>query len=153
MYAKIENNLVVEYPYGLGQLRRDNPNTSFVLPITNETYAGYGVFPVAETEQPIIDHTKSISLGELSLVNGVWQQTWIVADKTAEEISEHTDMVATNVRRQRDELLASCDWMAIKAFESGSAVSADWATYRQALRDVTAQAGFPHEITWPTKPE
>jgi hypothetical protein len=50
---------------------------------------------------------------------------------------------ATAVRAQRDKLLQACDWMAIKAFEAGSAVSAEWATYRQALRDVSAQAGFP----------
>ena len=43
--------------------------------------------------------------------------------------------------------------MAIKAFEGGTTVSADWATYRQALRDVTAQTGFPNDITWPEKPE
>jgi cation transporter-like permease len=38
------------------------------------------------------------------------------------------------------------------AFETGSSVSAAWATYRQALRDVPAQAGFPWTITYPDKP-
>jgi hypothetical protein len=28
-----------------------------------------------------------------------------------------------------------------------------WATYRQALRDVPSQAGFPWEVQWPTQPE
>ena len=32
-------------------------------------------------------------------------------------------------------------------------MSSDWATYRQALRDVPSQSGFPHDITWPEKPE
>jgi hypothetical protein len=32
------------------------------------------------------------------------------------------------------------------------AKKAEWATYRQALRDVTAQSGFPYEINWPVKP-
>jgi hypothetical protein len=60
---------------------------------------------------------------------------------------------ATAVRATRDKLIASCDWMAIKAFEGGTTVSTEWATYRQALRDVTAQEGFPNDITWPTQPE
>jgi len=29
----------------------------------------------------------------------------------------------------------------------------EWATYRQALRDITAQEGFPYEVVWPPKPE
>lgn len=33
-----------------------------------------------------------------------------------------------------------------------SALSGDWATYRQALRDVPAQKGFPYDVVWPTKP-
>lgn len=73
------------------------------------------------------------------------QEAAYTANKDAE--------AATAVRTERDKLLASCDWMAIKAFEAGSTLSVEWATYRQALRDVTAQEGFPNEITWPTKPE
>ena len=60
---------------------------------------------------------------------------------------------ATAARAERDKLIASCDWMAIKAFEGNTTVSTEWATYRQALRDVSAQAGFPNDITWPEKPE
>jgi hypothetical protein len=50
---------------------------------------------------------------------------------------------------ERDSLLAATDWMAL----SDVTLTADWAAYRQALRDVTAQAGFPHNVTWPSKPE
>ena len=59
---------------------------------------------------------------------------------------------AKSVRTSRDTLLTECDWVAIRAFETGSSVSAEWATYRQALRDVPAQAGFPWTITYPDKP-
>ena len=54
---------------------------------------------------------------------------------------------ATQVRAQRDKLLASSDTMAL-----ADRITADWTTYRQALRDVPQQAGFPNSITWPTKP-
>jgi len=54
---------------------------------------------------------------------------------------------ATQVRAQRDELLEASDSMAL-----ADRITADWTTYRQALRDVPQQADFP-DVTWPTKPE
>lgn len=57
---------------------------------------------------------------------------------------------AKSVRDERTKLLAETDWTQLTdAPVNGTA----WATYRQALRDVTAQATFPWDITWPTQPE
>ena len=56
---------------------------------------------------------------------------------------------ATNVRNQRTEKLNDCDWTQIA---DSTADKTAWATYRQALRDVPLQTGFPWEITWPTQP-
>ena len=55
---------------------------------------------------------------------------------------------AKKERDKRNRLLADTDWRA----GADLTLSAEWVTYRQALRDVTAQAGFPNTITWPTKP-
>ena len=55
---------------------------------------------------------------------------------------------AAQVREKRDALLAACDWMA----SSDVTMSDAWRTYRAALRDVPAQAGFPNSITWPSEP-
>lgn len=60
--------------------------------------------------------------------------------------------IATTVRDQRDKLLSECDWIVIKAKETSTNVPAAWKTYRQALRDISSQEGFPNTITWPTKP-
>ena len=54
---------------------------------------------------------------------------------------------ATKVRAERDALLAASDSMAL-----ADRITADWTTYRQALRDVPAQAGFPTSVTWPVEP-
>jgi len=59
---------------------------------------------------------------------------------------------AKSVRTTRDTKLAECDWRVIKAAETATTLDAAWATYRQALRDVTAQPGFPWTITWPDAP-
>lgn len=55
------------------------------------------------------------------------------------------------VRAQRDALLTACDWVSARAFDLGVAVPTAWATYRQALRDITEQSD-PFDIEWPTPP-
>jgi hypothetical protein len=52
-------------------------------------------------------------------------------------------------RSHRNILIAETDWWAT----SDRTMSAEQTAYRQALRDITSQAGFPTDITWPTKPE
>ena len=59
---------------------------------------------------------------------------------------------AKSVRASRDSKLAECDWRVIKAAETATTLDSAWATYRQALRDVTGQSGFPWTITWPDAP-
>ena len=54
---------------------------------------------------------------------------------------------AIQVRTQRDKLLATSDHMAL-----ADRITDSWRTYRQALRDVPAQSGFPASITWPVEP-
>ena len=56
---------------------------------------------------------------------------------------------ASAVRATRKEKLAECDWTQVADAPVDKAV---WATYRQALRDITAQEGFPWTITWPDAP-
>jgi hypothetical protein len=52
-------------------------------------------------------------------------------------------------RSVRNNLLTETDWWAT----SDRTMTAEQTAYRQALRDITDQAGFPEDITWPTKPE
>ena len=59
---------------------------------------------------------------------------------------------AKSVRATRDTKLSESDWRVIKAAETATTLDAAWATYRQALRDVTGQSGFPWTITWPDAP-
>ena len=61
----------------------------------------------------------------------------------------------SSLRRDRDRLLAECDWVIAKASESGTAVPDTWKTYRLALRDLPAQydnSSVLGDITWPNKP-
>lgn len=55
----------------------------------------------------------------------------------------------SEARSERDSLLLVTDWWAT----SDRTMTAEQTAYRQALRDIPDQAGFPTDITWPTKPE
>jgi len=68
-----------------------------------------------------------------------------------EEVEALTQAQAYSIRSERNAKLTASDWTQGK--DIPDSVSAPWATYRQALRDVPAQAGFPWEVNWPTKPE
>jgi len=52
-------------------------------------------------------------------------------------------------RSRRDSMLEQTDWRALPDAPGRDA----WLSYRQALRDVPQQAGFPHNVVWPIKPE
>jgi len=81
----------------------------------------------------------------------------VMREYTAEEYAREEALQQENltvrlpqsIREQRNSLLASCDWTQIS---DATVDKQAWATYRQALRDITAQAGFPTNVQWPTKP-
>jgi len=56
-----------------------------------------------------------------------------------------------SARFERNRLLSVCDWT--QAADVPQATKDKWAPYRQALRDIPQQPGFPDNIQWPTKPE
>jgi hypothetical protein len=71
------------------------------------------------------------------------------AENEAEYKARKDAEQAANVRTQRTEKLKDCDWTQIA---DSTADKTAWATYRQALRDITGQTGFPWTITWPDAP-
>ena len=68
------------------------------------------------------------------------------AEQEAEYKANMDANKATAMRADRNKRLAESDWTQVA---DSSANKATWATYRQALRDVPAQSGFPWNITWP----
>jgi hypothetical protein len=68
-------------------------------------------------------------------------------DQEAKDALDTTQAGA--MRKQRNEKLSDSDWTQVADAPVDKTV---WATYRQALRDITAQEGFPWNITWPVEP-
>ena len=148
------------YPYSIGQLRKDNPNTSFPSRISDETLASYGVYAVTVAAEPTYDpSTHKLERGALPVdVNGVWLLPCNVVPLSADEIAERDAAAGSKVRDERDRRLAASDWIIIRETERAAAdglglqVPIVWLNYRQALRDIPSQAGFPHNVTWPSEP-
>lgn len=75
--------------------------------------------------------------------------TIAVESLTASEIEANTESQWSKIRKQRDSLLQSCDWTQLPDVTISN--KADWAAYRQALRDITNQED-PYNIVWPSDP-
>lgn len=58
--------------------------------------------------------------------------------------------LASEIRNERDRLLKETDWSQV--VDAPQTIKDKWSPYRQALRDVPQQSGFPTDITWPTPP-
>ena len=63
--------------------------------------------------------------------------------------SKEPERLSSQIRQERNTLLSECDWTQVSDAPVNKAA---WQTYRQALRDITAQEGFPYSVIWPTKP-
>ena len=72
-----------------------------------------------------------------------------VTQEEEDALSYNPPATESQIRQERDQLIAATDWWAT----SDRTMTAEQTAYRQALRDITDQSGFPTDITWPTKPE
>lgn len=142
MLVKIDdNNNVVQYPYTFANLRADFPNVSFPDDWNESTVNYFGAYTVQPTERPSVDYMTSRLTESVEFINEKWTQVW-----TVEQISEESAII--NARAKRQSLLAETDWMAL----SDNTLTEEWGAYRQVLRDIPQQEGFPFEVVWPVKP-
>ena len=148
MYALVKDNAIIKYPYTFTDCIRDNPQTSFPSNPGAALFAEFGVLPVKEVPAPSVDYTKNLIWGTPVFNNG-WEQTWIVEDATTEQIAERTASQSASVRAERNRLLEASDWTQLA---DSTADKPAWAAYRQQLRDIPSQPGFPFNVTWPVKP-
>jgi hypothetical protein len=123
--------------------------------LTSEEAIAFGVSKLKLVTPPFHDPLTQIRTdGPALLVGGVWTQNWLIEDMPVDEAAAYRVIKdaeqAASVRTSRNQLLNNSDWTQVSDAPVEKAV---WATYRQALRDVTAQSGFPWTITWPDAPQ
>ena len=155
MFIKTDNqNNVLQYPYTLDMFRAAHTNVSFPSALNNNLLASYGVYPVVPKEKPAFDPILEYAYPQdvPAYVDGVWVLDWNVGQKDAGWLASELEQKKTEVRNIRDELLLKSDWITIRSIDTNSPVSPEWTEYRQSLRDVTSQSGFPWNVVWPTLP-
>lgn len=106
MYVKVNNDVVETYPYTIGDLRRDNPNTSFPRYPSSEMLASWGVYPVVEVTpeyNPLEEYVTSNGIVPV-LDNGVWIATLAVVQRTE---SQRRAAYATQMKKEAGESLTS----------------------------------------------
>ena len=150
-----------------GEIRAMHKNTSFPKVWGENVHEAIGIDPVLLTPKPesaeaYKHYTRN---GAEQDANGNWVQAWtegnmfskrtdadgVVHTKAQQETAYQAKLDATaaeGVRRDRDSRLAVTDFHGL----TDTVMSEAMTEYRQALRDVPEQAGFPHEVTWPDSP-
>jgi len=152
MYVKITSGSVDQYPYTIGQLRRDNSNVSFPKQISSRILQKYGVHEVTIDASPSYNEKthKAEQNDAPTLIDGSWVLGWAVSEKTSEEATQYNEMISAQNRTTRNQKLQETDFYAL----SDVTMSSEMTTYRQALRDLPTHSNWPHleDSDWPTKP-
>jgi len=165
MQVRIRETGAVMYE---GEFRALHPNTGFPQLLTVEILDNFGADTVFEGPQAsggtVYQYSQAAGVEQ---VDGKWFTKYVLgpvftdraeqgdqpAQTAAEQEAAYKTMKdaeqAKSVRTSRNDKLKDCDWTQIADSTADKEV---WATYRQALRDVTAQAGFPWNIDWPVAP-
>ena len=131
MYVKLTNDQPEIYT--IGQLRRDNPNTSFPKNIPDERLAEYDVYPVTVLDRPTIETWQRATRNDLpTLVDGVWTLGWTVTD-----IPATVEMVKAEAGRR---IIAICpEWkqrnLTAQAVQLAKKGEANWTPEEQAAWD------------------
>jgi hypothetical protein len=151
--ARVENNSVTAYPYGIRELKAEYPNISFptnplqISSVRDE----YGVVVVQDVEKPSFDfRTQRIVKGMPVQDGDTWSQDWVVQDKTADEVVANDVEQWGFIRQERNTLLSASDYRDLPNYPGIDQES--WLTYRQALRDVPSNNDDPFDISWPVRP-
>jgi hypothetical protein len=116
---------------------------------TEEILNSLGADVVFEGPQAQPDRYQVAFADGVEQVDDKWYTKYSVADMDADAIVAKDAEQAKSVRQQRGEKLKDSDWTQVI---DAPVDQAAWATYRQALRDITGQEGFPWTITWPEQP-
>jgi hypothetical protein len=152
MFIQLEDGKPVGHAVVMQNFRALFPDTSFSWPFVPEDIEplGFGLYDFSN--QPDFGtFEKAVEVAPVKDEYGIWRQTWAVEPMTEEEVTARTKQEWNGVRSHRNFRLTMCDWTQLPDAPLTNTQMAAWATYRQALRDVTDQAD-PFNILWPVSP-
>lgn len=143
----VDDNPVIKT---MRDFKQENPNVSLPKDNLEDALVGFGYYPLTFGDIPEYDPSthKFVNATAPVLENDVWVLKKEIVELTAEQKVENDAIQAKTVRAQRTKKLEETDYLAL----SDVVISDEMKTYRQALRDITAQEGFPWNVIWPEKP-
>jgi hypothetical protein len=145
-YVQANGDTFVRHIHDVEPTRWDEDNFCRVVKLTPEQVVQFGVYQLKLVTPPYFDPATQVrEEGPAVLIDGVWTQNYIVSDLSADESAAKVGAQWIVIRAERNKLLAASDWTQLP---DASADAAAWATYRQALRDITTQDN-PFSIVWP----
>lgn len=149
-YAIInDQNEVLLYPVTLEALVSMGRLNSTEYTPAELVSAGVVEVEVGAGKSPMDEYNKDIQ--PVLQSNGTWKEEWVRIATTDEQKLQATNKFTQSVLNARNKFLDISDWTQMP--DVTLANKAAWATYRQALRDITAQAGYPWNVEWPERPE
>ena len=131
------------------EFRSLHPNTSFPPQLTVELLDSFGADPVLNGPQAQPTRYQVSFRDGVEEVNGQWFTKFSVADMDADGIASLDARQADSVRAERNRKLTASDWTQVA---DAPVDQTAWAAYRQGLRDVPSQEGFPWDVTWSVEP-
>ena len=138
MQIRLKSNGQVMY---LSELQAQMPNVSGPLTALFD--------PVFEGPQPTLTRYQVAAQQGVVQIGDKWHTNWVAVDMEQDAKTALDAQRAASVRADRAQRLADSDWTQVA---DAPVDKQAWATYRQALRDVPAQAGFPWDVQWPEQP-
>lgn len=153
MLIKLVDGTPEGYPVLQSNFLQLFPSTSFALPLTPDDVEpfGYGLYEFSSVPEAS-RYTKFVEVSPVKDGQGVWRQTWEETDMSDEEKTVVDLDQEKFIRSERNRLLTTCDWTQFNDSPLPDAEKSVWAAYRQTLRDVPQQVGFPWDINWPEEP-
>lgn len=127
---------------------RDNDGPAFDV-LTPEIANELGADIVFDGPMPTLTRYQIATMQGAVEQGGQWFTNWVAVDLDADGIAAADAVQAASVRADRNTRLSASDWTQVA---DAPVDKAAWATYRQALRDVPDQTGFPWNVSWPEQP-
>lgn len=147
LYALTDNKgAISKYPYDLRELRK---SVSLPQNPSADILAEHKIVIIEPTDPPTADYTQVVTEAKPRKIDGVWQQSWTIANASQDEINSRTTQEELAVKAKRNSLLQQSDWTQLP---DAPVDHAAWAQYRNELRQVKSQPGFPWTVTWPDPP-
>lgn len=150
MHARISDGKVIQ----IADVRSMFPDVSFPTSGPDEKMCAFlGVLPVIDSLAT--SPTETLESIEPEIVGNQVHVVRVRAMSVDEIQSIEQDRAALQqaiVREDRARRLAVTDWTQLADSPLSAEQKQAWSEYRQALREVPQQAGFPFDIIWPTQP-